>query len=189
MLAQRVPVEPVHVLDVEKVAVSPPYFVKDLIPLFGGHAVGCKPCGRDGLSRLSPIGRRVVKIVRRPLSYEHLRAVIRQRVAANVFGQQRLFAVFQRIDSERSRGVRLSPVIKRRAYAVKQMPYLCAQPAVIVRFERHSRHSRSQPVEIYNKVAGRGGQAESLSQAWCRPARRWRRSYPALCSALSLVLC
>ena len=87
LLAQRLPVVAVHVLDVEPVAVAAPDLVEDLVPLLDRDAVDHEPGGGDGLLRARAGRRRVEHDRPAAARGEDLGAVRGEVVAARAFDE------------------------------------------------------------------------------------------------------
>src|ERR1043165_4924938 len=127
LLAQRDPVEAVHIRHIEPVAITSPNLVEDLVPFFSRHAIDIQTRSRNGLARSFALRRRVVKVVSGSLSNENFRAVVRKRVAAHVVDERRLLAILQRINAQRRIAIPRATVIKRTGNNVKQVSCLRRQ--------------------------------------------------------------
>src|SRR3989475_10522988 len=148
LLAQRHPVIAVHVRHVEPVAITPPDFVEDLVPLFGRHPIDDQAGGGDWLLRFVALWGRVEQTERWSLAHEHLRAIVRHRITINVIGDRGFFSILEREDFQLRGSITLSSVIESWANEIKKMPRLSGQASVIVRANRRPRDSATEAIEI-----------------------------------------
>src|SRR5687768_2010725 len=116
LLAQRDPVVAVHVWHIEKVAIPPPNFVKDLVPLFSGNAIDKQAGRRDWFSGFVTLRSCVVKVVAWSLRHQEFRSIFGHHVAADVFSDRGLFAILESKDLQIRRTITGSTVEKSRSY-------------------------------------------------------------------------
>ena len=121
-VSEGLPVVAVEVFDIEEVAIAPPDLVEDLGPLLRRHAVDGEIGGGDRLLAVLALGRGVVEVERRPLLHQHLRAVGRQGVAADLLGQRRLLAIGDGVDPQLGLRFRIAAIVNRPSAGVDQVP-------------------------------------------------------------------
>src|SRR5439155_11459679 len=156
-LPDRLPVETVHVLDVEPVAIAAPHLVEDLGPLLGGDAVHHQAGGGDRLLRRGAGGRRVVEAECRAGADDDLGTVGGEAVAVHVVDERGRLPVLDREDLERGRLLAVTAVVEGGADEVEEVPLLRGEPAVVVSFHGHLDHTPAEAVEVDGEVGGGGG--------------------------------
>src|SRR5258708_34038684 len=95
LFAQRYPVIAVHVRYIKPVAITPPHFIEDLVPLFGGYAIDRESGGGHWLAAFVALRSCVIEAESRSLSHQDFRPVARHRITEDVLGDSRLFAVLK----------------------------------------------------------------------------------------------
>src|SRR6266550_7891805 len=91
LFTQRYPVIAVHVRHIEPVAITPPDFVEDLVPLFGGYPIDSQAGGRNRFSAFVSLRCRVKETEARGLSGQDFCAVAGDRITEDVIGDGCLF--------------------------------------------------------------------------------------------------
>src|SRR5258708_39663450 len=99
LLAQRDPMVAVYVRTVEPVAIPPPDFIENLVPLFGGHAIDDQSGGGNRLTALIALRRRIINSKARRASHHYFRTVAGHRITKNVVGDGRFLAILERQDA------------------------------------------------------------------------------------------
>ncbi len=145
-IAERPPVVPVHVLDVEEVAKPPPHLVEDLPPLLGRNPIDHQAARRHVLGL--PVRLGVEQLVGSSLPHEHLGPIARERVARDVGGERCSLPIAEREDLELRHPIRVPPVVVRTAAHEEQLTFRGAQAVVVVARNRHPRDAMVQAIEI-----------------------------------------
>src|SRR2546425_5196916 len=148
LLAQRRPVITVHVRHVEPVAITPPDFVEDLVPLFGRHAIDDQAGHRDWLLGSVALWRRVEQTERGALPHEDLRPIIRHRISVDVIRDRVFFSILEREDFQLRGSITLSSVIESWADEIKKMTRLSGQTTIIVRADRRPRDAIADTIAM-----------------------------------------
>ncbi len=92
LFAQRYPVIAMHVRHIEPVAITPPDFVEDLVPLFGRNTIHNQTGRCYRLAGLVTQRSCVVETKSWSLPHQNFRPIARHRITENVVGDDRLFA-------------------------------------------------------------------------------------------------
>src|SRR5687767_533973 len=126
LLTQRGPVVAVHVWHIEKDAISPPHFVKDLVPLISGNAIDKQTGRRDWFSGFVTLRHCVVKVVAWSLRHQEFRPIFGHHVAADIFSDRGLLAILESKDLQVRRTITRSTVEKSRSHGVDHVTRLRA---------------------------------------------------------------
>src|SRR5580765_3090289 len=102
-----------HVRNIEPVAITPPYFIEDLVPFLRWNPVDKKSPGRNRLLRLVSLRSGVIEVVAGTLRHQQLRSVVGKRIAADVFGNRRLLTIFESKNLEHRWAIAGAAIIER----------------------------------------------------------------------------
>src|SRR6188768_1754251 len=100
LLANGLPIVPVHCWHIEPVAIATPHFIEYLIPLLCWHAINNETGGGDWFLCLWPEHRGVEKLEATGAADDDLRAVARKCKSADPITKIRLLAILDRVKTK-----------------------------------------------------------------------------------------
>src|SRR6266566_1006208 len=148
LFAQRDPVIAVHVRHIEPVAITPPDFVEDLVPLFGGYPVDSQASGRNRFSAFVSLRCRVKETEARGLSDQNFCTVAGYRITEDVVSDGGFFSILKSKDAKLCRAIALAAVVGSRTDDIEQVTSLSSQPAIVIGAHRHARNSGGDVFKI-----------------------------------------
>src|SRR6266404_9995716 len=132
LFAQRYPVIAMHVRDIEPVAITPPDFIEDLVPLLGGHAVDGETGGGNRFAGLIALRSCVIETEARTLSHQNFRTVARHRITVDVVGDSGLLAILECEDAQLRGAIALTAIVESGTDEIEQVASFSGQTAIVV---------------------------------------------------------